>query len=135
MATAMAVFVVGNATSQPAVAEEEGRALEGRVLVGTTLAVVFHELGHALIHELDIPAVGQEEDVVDNFAVLWLNTYGAQPQTPFWKSIVRYSSLVWYHNSAKPVLDDRGSEWLSPPSWFGEHAPTMRRFNNALCLN
>ncbi len=34
---------------------------------------VFHEVGHALIDVLDLPVVGQEEDGVDQLAVLLLN--------------------------------------------------------------
>ena len=30
----------------------------------------FHEAGHALIGEFDLPAVGREEDVADQFAAI-----------------------------------------------------------------
>lgn len=32
--------------------------------------ILLHELGHALIHELDLPIVGREEDAADEFATL-----------------------------------------------------------------
>lgn len=32
--------------------------------------IILHELGHALIHELDLPVVGREEDAADEFATL-----------------------------------------------------------------
>lgn len=32
--------------------------------------ILLHELGHALVHELDLPLVGREEDAADEFATL-----------------------------------------------------------------
>jgi hypothetical protein len=34
--------------------------------------IVAHEMGHALVHELDIPVTGREEDAVDGFAAYLL---------------------------------------------------------------
>ena len=133
----LAILVVTTARAQPLPSPESDsvRQEEAKVLIGTTLGMLFHELGHALIHELDVPAVGHEEDVVDNFAILYLSTFGSQSsRDPFWNSIVRYSSLMSLHNSASPVQDELGNALIPQPRWFGEHAPDMRRFNNAVCL-
>lgn len=43
--------------------------IEGNVL-GATLFFFFHELGHALVSELDIPITGREEDAADDLAAL-----------------------------------------------------------------
>lgn len=32
--------------------------------------IVMHEIGHALVHELDLPAVGNDEDAADEFATI-----------------------------------------------------------------
>ena len=32
--------------------------------------ILYHEIGHALIHQLDIPVLGKEEDAVDQFAAI-----------------------------------------------------------------
>jgi len=36
----------------------------------------FHELGHALHDELDLPLLGREEDAVDDIATLWMIRLG-----------------------------------------------------------
>jgi len=41
-------------------------------IVGSTLFFVFHEMGHALVHVLDLPITGREEDAVDDLAGLIL---------------------------------------------------------------
>jgi hypothetical protein len=35
-----------------------------------TIFIMFHEVGHALVHNLDIPVTGKEEDAVDDLAAL-----------------------------------------------------------------
>jgi hypothetical protein len=37
---------------------------------GNTLFVTTHELGHALVSEMDLPVLGREEDAADDFAIL-----------------------------------------------------------------
>jgi len=41
-------------------------------IVGTWLFVMFHELGHALIDQYELPITGKEEDAVDDFSTLIL---------------------------------------------------------------
>lgn len=40
--------------------------------IGTMLSELYHELAHALIHCLELPITGREEDAADQFAVLAL---------------------------------------------------------------
>src|SRR5205085_7620284 len=39
-------------------------------VVGNMVFVAAHELGHAVISELDLPVLGREEDTADVFAIL-----------------------------------------------------------------
>lgn len=41
-------------------------------MFGTTFFVFFHEVGHALVHVLELPVTGKEEDAVDQLATLVL---------------------------------------------------------------
>lgn len=52
----------------------------GNHVLGGILFIFFHEFGHALIGELGLPAVGREEDAVDEFSALLLadDEYGQQ---------------------------------------------------------
>jgi len=44
----------------------------GNAILGATIFAFFHEAGHGLIHQLDLPATGKEEDAVDQFATMIL---------------------------------------------------------------
>ena len=39
-------------------------------IVGNTLFVMAHEMGHALINQMDMPVLGREEDAADSFAIV-----------------------------------------------------------------
>src|SRR6188474_353814 len=39
-------------------------------VVGNTLFVMAHEMGHGLINEMNIPVLGREEDAADSFAIV-----------------------------------------------------------------
>jgi hypothetical protein len=39
-------------------------------VIGNTLFVMAHELGHALMYEMSMPVLGREEDAADSFAVV-----------------------------------------------------------------
>lgn len=41
-------------------------------VAGMSIYVVYHEFGHALIQELEIPVIGTEEDSVDIFAAIYM---------------------------------------------------------------
>lgn len=50
----------------------------GTYAMGATIFVFLHELGHALIHQLDLPITGREEDAADEFAILVLLEIGEE---------------------------------------------------------
>jgi hypothetical protein len=39
-------------------------------VIGNTMFVMAHEMGHALINEMNMPVLGREEDAADSFAVV-----------------------------------------------------------------
>ena len=39
-------------------------------VIGNTLFVMAHEMGHGLINEMNMPVLGREEDAADSFAVV-----------------------------------------------------------------
>lgn len=121
--------------TQPQPAAESGAvplpqtAEERHVLgiVGATLGVFFHELGHALIDELKLPVTGREEDVVDEFATLLL-TLGAEEQPEMATAVI-----LAYANSFQALAEYAKRLGVVAP-WWDEHAPDMNRFGNILCL-
>ena len=117
-------------TEPPEVTAEQVHRTQ--VLLGTTLGVLFHELGHALIGETKLPATGPEEDVADGFSAFVLASMVTEAEDPttanFLAGIVRYKALLWYYSAQ--AKKRAGVE----ESWQSEHAPDIRRFRNVFCI-
>ena len=96
------------------------------VAVGVTMGIFFHELAHAMIGELKLPATGPEEDTADQFSALMMS--GIAGDDPTLLNIATYSALLWYHGALDK--ERRGQ----PVPWQGEHAPDIRRFRHTFCL-
>ena len=99
------------------------------VAMGVTMGIFFHELGHAMIGELKLPATGPEEDTVDEFSAIAMSLVAEGETDPILGRIASYSSLLW-HDWAK----DKERKGEPPTPWHGEHAPDLRRFRNTFCL-
>lgn len=81
----------------------------------------YHELGHALIDVLELSAVGQEEDTVDEFSAVMLFRKFDNDSAG---EIILDSSAFYetlYQNGV------RGTGW-------GEHAPNDKRLFNLVCF-
>jgi hypothetical protein len=88
-------------------------------VVGATFFAFFHELGHAVIHQLELPAVGREEDAADQMATLILTSAGDDGVA------MALHGAKWF-----AMQSDSGHE---TPFW-DEHAFDQQRFYNVLCL-
>ena len=96
------------------------------VAMGVTLGVFFHEMGHAMIGELKLPATGPEEDTVDEFSAIAMSS--AAEEDPLLGRVASYSSLLWY------VFAEQAAQGRILTSWHGEHSPDIRRFRHTFCL-
>jgi len=95
----------------------------GKAIIGATLFAFFHELGHGLIHQLHIPAVGREEDAVDQLATLILMEGGDDGVA------AALAGAQWFAlESAK-----KQKEGQQMPFW-DEHALDQQRFYNIACM-
>ncbi|MBA3453334.1 MAG: DUF4344 domain-containing metallopeptidase [Deltaproteobacteria bacterium] len=92
----------------------------GNAVMGAVMFAFFHEAGHGLIHILDLPAVGREEDSVDQLATLILIA-GGDPGVA-----MALSGAYWFQLQSK----QSGNK---TPFW-NEHAFDGQRFYNILCL-
>lgn len=81
----------------------------------------YHELGHALIDVLQLSAVGQEEDTVDEFASVMLFRKFDNDSA----GEIVLSSSEFYETLLK--IGNRGAGW-------GEHAPNDKRLFNLVCF-
>ncbi|HEU0037441.1 MAG TPA: DUF4344 domain-containing metallopeptidase [Kofleriaceae bacterium] len=92
----------------------------GNAVMGALVFSFFHETGHGLIDILDLPAVGREEDSVDQLATLILIAAGDEGVA------MALSGAYWFHLQSQ----DGGHK---TPFW-DEHAFDGQRFYNILCL-
>ena len=109
------------------------QAYQGKVILGTTLGIFFHELGHALIGETNLPATGPEEDVADEFSAMVLGAVakgdGSNPAlAQAFSDAAEYASLFWFYAGVQSMESDLAE------SWQDEHAPGLKRFRNSFCL-
>jgi len=92
----------------------------GNAVIGATMFSFFHETGHGLIHQLDLPAVGREEDSADQLATIILIAGGEGGVS------MALSGAYWFH------LQSTKSEHQTP--FWDEHAFDGQRFYNIMCL-
>src|SRR5215218_3835392 len=64
-----AVKAIGDLPRLKKLSTEAKRQLVEFVL-GNTLFVMAHEMGHGLINEMNLPVLGREEDAADSFAIV-----------------------------------------------------------------
>lgn len=95
----------------------------GNSIVGATFFAFFHELGHGLIHQLDLPAVGREEDAVDQMATLILMEGGDEGVA--WAM----AGARWF--SLQSEANEKAGNKM--PFW-DEHSLEGQRFYNIACM-
>jgi len=83
------------------------------------LAIFYHELGHAVIHQMDVPIFGQEEDAADALSILLIDAlYEAEDA-----EVIAYdnANLFW-------------AEAQNEPAFWDTHGPDEQRYFNTVCL-
>src|SRR4051795_3226644 len=93
-------------------------------VLGNTLFVLAHEMGHGLINEMNMPVLGREEDAADSFAITTALKIG--PVVP------------------GGVLIGAGKGFIPPPkppkkegeplAFYDEHGLNMQRAYNVVCF-
>lgn len=109
----------------------------GQLLLGNYVFTLFHEIGHALIHELNLPVVGVEEDAVDEFAAIALISMAQQPGLPTDQRAAMQQVVVdaAVGFAALWELKQRqvGGDLTRLPYW-DEHGLDIKRFYNIICI-
>jgi Putative metallopeptidase len=125
-AVAAALALAAGVASGPAdaAADRGGHEEEVQIFVlGNTIFTLYHELGHALVHLLDLPVLGREEDAVDNLAtVLMLPRH----PDPLMDRLVMAAADGWYMSGTLQEEDE--------PAWWDEHALDLQRYHTLVCL-
>lgn len=82
----------------------------------------YHELGHALIHVLDLPATGREEDAVDQLSVYALAYMYPDGEVP---ALDAATAFLYWAQEAKEVN--------AQAAYWDEHSLNEQRFFNIVC--
>lgn len=83
------------------------------------LAIFYHELGHAVIDQMQVPIFGQEEDAADALSILLVDAlYDAESA-----EAIAYDSAALFWAEAQ-----------QEPAFWDTHGPDEQRFYNTVCL-
>ena len=93
-------------------------------VLGNTLFVLAHEMGHALISEMNMPVLGREEDAADSFAVVTALHMG----TGFSERVLLEAGKGWVL-SAK-----RDKQQKNALAFYDEHGLDLQRSYNVVCM-
>ena len=101
--------------------DSDRAALIDSFMIGSVRFVVFHELGHFLIDEYDIPVLGREEDAADRYAA-----YTLAATTPPAEMVA--SITLWL------ALGYLGEHERDKIAWWDEHSIEEQRAFQLACL-
>ena len=92
-------------------------------IVGNTLFVLGHEMGHGVINEMNMPVLGREEDAADSFAI----TTAIKMNTKFSERVLeeQVKGLLFSTKRAKKEGD--------APAFYDEHGLDPQRAYNIVC--
>ena len=91
-------------------------------IVGPTLEVFLHEVGHAVFDYLSVPVLGREEDAADQFAAYFLLQFAKSDA----RKLIVGVAYTYHLDASKP------STKTNP--FADEHGLPAQRFYNVLCI-
>ena len=93
-------------------------------VIGNTLFVMAHELGHGLINEMNMPVLGREEDAADSFAIVTALKMGSA-----------FSERVLIEAAKGLVLSSkRDKKQGNALAFYDEHGLDLQRAYNVICF-
>ncbi|MEI6798268.1 MAG: DUF4344 domain-containing metallopeptidase [Pseudomonadota bacterium] len=98
---------------------------EADFIANEVIATFYHEVGHGLIHVLNIPVLGKEEDAADTLSVILMNDIWDEPSA----SAILTSDAKTYALRAANAQSD------PDPSLFADvHSLDIQRYYAVVCL-
>lgn len=104
---------------------------EAQFVIGNTLWTLVHEMGHALIAELDVPLLGKEEDAADSIATIALLHGGADYGIPNQINQIEFILATAEAWQLEWELQRISAE---TEAYSDTHSLDIQRFFNILCL-
>jgi hypothetical protein len=93
-------------------------------VVGNTLVLLLHEIGHVLINQFQLPVLGREEDAADTYAALTMLRVG----TSFTVHSLADAAKGWFFDAR------RDQEIGGAPLYYDEHNVSAQRAYQIVCL-
>jgi hypothetical protein len=103
---------------------EQERIDRVEFVVGNTLFILLHELGHVHFNEMHLPVLGREEDEADTFAAITLLKIG----TSFSQRVLANASQGWF------LSERRNEQTKAKPLYYDEHDLSPQRAYWIVCL-
>lgn len=88
--------------------------------------IVLHETGHALVHLLDLPVTGRQEDAMDQLAAILMLRFASLDETP--------AEVIGNLRMAADWLLSRSTGAYDLDAYADEHALGEQRYFNLQCL-
>lgn len=109
--------------------------LNKRFIISNSITTFLHEMGHALIHDYEIPVLGKEEDACDNFQTYYLIV------TKDYKSYYQ-DNYDYYLKFFHAILEDTADYWFYfhankmdiHENPFESHSLTTERYNQMISM-
>lgn len=101
-------------------------------ILGNTLLTLYHEFGHALVTELDLPVLGKEEDAADSFSIVTIVDKLSDAETYDDQQAVELDTYLWA--TADGWLAFADMDEPEEGSYAGEHSLDIQRFYAHVCL-
>jgi hypothetical protein len=93
-------------------------------VLGNTLFILLHEIGHVHFSEMKLPVLGREEDEADTFAAITMLKYG----TGFSERVLANASQGWFMHGR------RDQQTGAKPLYYDEHDLSPQRAYQIVCL-
>jgi hypothetical protein len=103
---------------------EQQRIDRVEFVVGNTLFILLHEMGHVHFSEMNLPVLGREEDEADTFAAITMLRIG----TSFSQRVLANASQGWFLN------ERRSQQTGAKPLYYDEHDLSPQRAYWIVCL-
>ena len=118
-----AVKAIGNLPRLKKMSPQAKRQLVEFVM-GNTLFVMAHEIGHGLINEMNMPVLGREEDAADSFAVV----NALKMASVFSERVLIEAAKGWV------LAGKRDKKQGKPLAFYDEHGLDLQRAYNVVCF-
>ena len=104
--------------------DQQQRVARVDFVVGNTLVLLLHEIGHVLISQFQLPVLGREEDAADTYAALTMLRVG----TSFTVQSLADAAKGWFFDAR------RDQEIGDKPLYYDEHNVSAQRAYQIVCL-